>query len=210
MFATRVARANYVNTKSIGEGMSLGSQQPFSTAEAEAAKHLDQRRRASSRASRCPRRGSIDVDKVGAVEARKLESEEHKALGYRPPPGSLASQAQSAAARNRGELTEPTRTPSSRMRRKSPARRRAGHPTLCGRHCRGQEAGVHAAAQHPEKSAGQDTAALIKAVEDSASDKRELDLVAEIQSEELETVGHLPETGSLEGGCGRSRRQEQE
>lgn len=66
MFATRVARANYVNTKSIGEGMSLGSQQPFSTAEAEAAKHLDQRRRASSRASRCPRRGSIDVDKVGA------------------------------------------------------------------------------------------------------------------------------------------------
>lgn len=44
-------------------------------------------------------------------------SEEHKALGYRPPPGSLVAK-------------------------------------------------VHAAAQHPEKSAGQDTAALIKAVED--------------------------------------------
>ena len=35
-----------------------------------------------------------------AAEARKLMSDEHKALGYRPPPGSLAAEAQSAAAKH--------------------------------------------------------------------------------------------------------------
>lgn len=35
-----------------------------------------------------------------AADARKLISEEHKALGYRPPPGSLASQAQALVARH--------------------------------------------------------------------------------------------------------------
>lgn len=34
------------------------------------------------------------------ADARKLISEEHKALGYRPPPGSLASQAQALVARH--------------------------------------------------------------------------------------------------------------
>lgn len=34
------------------------------------------------------------------AEARKLFSEEHKALGYRPPRGSLASEAQAAAAKH--------------------------------------------------------------------------------------------------------------
>lgn len=34
------------------------------------------------------------------AEARKLMSEEHKALGYRPPPGSLAAAAQAAAAKH--------------------------------------------------------------------------------------------------------------
>lgn len=33
-------------------------------------------------------------------EARKLESEEHKALGYRPPKGSLAAEAKAAAAKH--------------------------------------------------------------------------------------------------------------
>ncbi|KAI0789204.1 hypothetical protein C8Q75DRAFT_807312 [Abortiporus biennis] len=42
----------------------------------------------------------IDLNKIGIAEARKLMSEEHKALGYRPPPGSLAAEAQAAAAKH--------------------------------------------------------------------------------------------------------------
>ncbi|OSD03736.1 hypothetical protein PYCCODRAFT_1444315 [Trametes coccinea BRFM310] len=42
----------------------------------------------------------VDLNAVGEAEARKLMSDEHKALGYRPPPGSLASEAQSAAAKH--------------------------------------------------------------------------------------------------------------
>jgi len=42
----------------------------------------------------------IDLSDIGEAEARKLMSEEHKALGYRPPPGSLAADAQAAAAKH--------------------------------------------------------------------------------------------------------------
>lgn len=35
-----------------------------------------------------------------AADARVLMSHEHRALGFRPPPGSLAAEAQSAAARH--------------------------------------------------------------------------------------------------------------
>ncbi|KAK1223422.1 hypothetical protein PQX77_013704 [Marasmius sp. AFHP31] len=44
--------------------------------------------------------GSINLDNIGEAEARKIMSVEHKALGYRPPPGSLASEAQAAAAKH--------------------------------------------------------------------------------------------------------------
>ncbi|KIK64935.1 hypothetical protein GYMLUDRAFT_240285 [Collybiopsis luxurians FD-317 M1] len=44
--------------------------------------------------------GSIDLSSIGETEARKIMSYEHKALGYRPPPGSLASQAQAEAAKH--------------------------------------------------------------------------------------------------------------
>ncbi|KAI0744792.1 hypothetical protein C8Q76DRAFT_789276 [Earliella scabrosa] len=53
--------------------------------------------------------GSLDLDSIGQVEAAKLVSLEHKALGYRPPEGSLASQAQAAAARHpEGSLIPPS------------------------------------------------------------------------------------------------------
>lgn len=42
----------------------------------------------------------IDLDKISAAEASKLMSEEHKNLGFRPPASSLASEAQSAAAKH--------------------------------------------------------------------------------------------------------------
>ncbi|KAI8972595.1 hypothetical protein BD414DRAFT_469290 [Trametes punicea] len=51
---------------------------------------------------------SIDLDSIGEAEARKIVSEEHRALGFRPPDGSLAAQAQSAAARHpQGSLIPP-------------------------------------------------------------------------------------------------------
>ncbi|EIN05821.1 hypothetical protein PUNSTDRAFT_18942, partial [Punctularia strigosozonata HHB-11173 SS5] len=44
--------------------------------------------------------GGVGLDSVGEKDARTIQSEEHKALGYRPPPGSLAAEAQSAAAKH--------------------------------------------------------------------------------------------------------------
>lgn len=41
-----------------------------------------------------------DLGALFLAEARKLMSEEHKALGYRPPPESLAAAAQAAAAKH--------------------------------------------------------------------------------------------------------------
>ncbi|EGN94709.1 hypothetical protein SERLA73DRAFT_187768 [Serpula lacrymans var. lacrymans S7.3] len=43
---------------------------------------------------------AIDLDVIGEAEATEIMSIEHKALGHRPPPGSLAAQAQSAAAKH--------------------------------------------------------------------------------------------------------------
>jgi hypothetical protein len=43
---------------------------------------------------------SIDLDKVGVKDARIIMSEEHKSLGYRPPPDSLAAKAQRSATRH--------------------------------------------------------------------------------------------------------------
>ncbi|KAI0632814.1 hypothetical protein C8Q77DRAFT_1196403 [Trametes polyzona] len=42
----------------------------------------------------------VNLNKISATDARVLMSHEHRALGFRPPPGSLAAEAQSAAARH--------------------------------------------------------------------------------------------------------------
>ncbi|CAL1697916.1 unnamed protein product [Somion occarium] len=42
----------------------------------------------------------IDLSMIGKDQARKIMSEQHKILGFRPPPGSLAAEAQAAAARH--------------------------------------------------------------------------------------------------------------
>ncbi|KAI0696397.1 hypothetical protein C8T65DRAFT_663814 [Cerioporus squamosus] len=47
-----------------------------------------------------PPNPGINLNTISAADARVLMSHEHKALGYRPPPGSLAAEAQSAAARH--------------------------------------------------------------------------------------------------------------
>ncbi|KZT69433.1 hypothetical protein DAEQUDRAFT_786198 [Daedalea quercina L-15889] len=121
--AARFAGVGPFDLKNIGEAearklmsaehKALGYRPPpgslAATAQAEAAKHPNVSANISEQvleqaavadASRIQSLKSIDVNKIGEAEARKLESEEHKALGYRPPPGSLASQAQSAAAKH--------------------------------------------------------------------------------------------------------------
>ena len=42
----------------------------------------------------------IDLGKVGAKDARIIMSEEHKSLGYRPPPDSLAAKAQRSSLKH--------------------------------------------------------------------------------------------------------------
>ena len=54
----------------------------------------------SSKAVKPPTTGGVNLSSLSAAEARTLMSHEHKALGFRPPPGSLAAEAQAAAAKN--------------------------------------------------------------------------------------------------------------
>ena len=130
---------------------------------------------------------------VFIAEARKLESEEHKALGYRPPPGSLASQAQSAAAKHpdassgvppkelkraaiedaahiaklEGEPGVPLSAVGAAEASKlmSEEHKALGYRPPPGSLAAKAQA---AAAQHPEKSAGVDPAALTKAAVEDA------------------------------------------
>ncbi|KAF9814649.1 hypothetical protein IEO21_05012 [Rhodonia placenta] len=44
--------------------------------------------------------GGVNLATISAAEARTLMSHEHRALGFRPPPGSLAAEAQAAAAKH--------------------------------------------------------------------------------------------------------------
>ena len=67
----------------------------------------------------------IDVATLTAEEARKLQSEEQKALGYRPPPGSLSAEAQSVVDKRdrepatKGSPSEPSnRSPRKRRNRR--------------------------------------------------------------------------------------------
>ncbi|EMD35036.1 hypothetical protein CERSUDRAFT_125023 [Gelatoporia subvermispora B] len=50
--------------------------------------------------SASPPAHGVNLSTIGAAEARMLMSHEHRALGFRPPPGSLAAEAQAAAARH--------------------------------------------------------------------------------------------------------------
>lgn len=50
--------------------------------------------------------GVENLSEINEEEARKVMSAEHKALGYRPPAGSLAADAQRVAARKAKEVKE--------------------------------------------------------------------------------------------------------
>ena len=53
---------------------------------------------------------SVNLEKITPAEASVTVSGEHRALGFRPPHGSLASQAQAAAARNGNDTRGEQRT----------------------------------------------------------------------------------------------------
>ena len=53
----------------------------------------------NGKAVKPPSTGGVNLGSLSAAEARTLMSHEHKALGFRPPPGSLAAEAQAAAAK---------------------------------------------------------------------------------------------------------------
>ncbi|PCH42988.1 hypothetical protein WOLCODRAFT_144313 [Wolfiporia cocos MD-104 SS10] len=121
--ANRFFGAGRLDLKNIGEAdarklmsaehKALGYRPPPGSlavsAQAEAAKHPQAesglnaeaiRRTAAEDAARIQEKKLVNVDSIGEADARKLVSEEHKALGYRPPPGSLAAEAQAAAAKH--------------------------------------------------------------------------------------------------------------
>ncbi|TFY63905.1 hypothetical protein EVJ58_g2967 [Rhodofomes roseus] len=54
----------------------------------------------TAKAVKPPATGGVNLASLSAAEARTLMSHEHKALGFRPPPGSLAAEAQAAAAKH--------------------------------------------------------------------------------------------------------------
>jgi len=67
---------------------------------------------------------NIDLDKVGARDARIIMSEEHKTLGYRPPPDSLAAKVQRSSTKhpdsslglNAGTLREAARADAEKIK----------------------------------------------------------------------------------------------
>ncbi|KAH9837815.1 uncharacterized protein C8Q71DRAFT_856996 [Rhodofomes roseus] len=258
--ATRFAGAGHVDLKNIGEAearklmsaehKALGYRPPpgslAATAQAEAAKHPDAsadipeqalEQAAIEDATRIQSLKSIDVDQI--------ESEEHRALGYRPPPGSLASQAQAASAKHpdassglpshelkRAAIEDAAQiaklegergVPLSQVGIAEASKLMSGeHKALGYRPPPGSLAAKAqaAATNHPDASAGIETAALTKAaVEDArAIETRRQETVDAngtavpadvnvntttadeahaLQSEEHKTLGYRPPTGSL-------------
>lgn len=136
----------------------------------------------------------VDLSAIGQPQARKIMSEEHKALGHRPPPGSLASQAQSAASKHPGGAAQLQPDPHtlSRAALEDAAAFESGvaaqidlnfigeaearklmseeHKALGYRPPQGSLAAAAqaAAARHPDASAGLDPAVIVKAALEDA------------------------------------------
>ncbi|OCH88929.1 hypothetical protein OBBRIDRAFT_794740 [Obba rivulosa] len=75
----------------------LGERQ--NTDETETNEHTGRKKSSRARSDTPPEHG-VNLSTISATEARSLMSHEHRALGFRPPPGSLAAEAQAAAARH--------------------------------------------------------------------------------------------------------------
>ncbi|KAI5118478.1 hypothetical protein M0805_003739 [Coniferiporia weirii] len=118
---------------------------------------------------------SVNLARITRAEAQILASEEHRALGYRPPHGSLASQAQSAAERNvaTGDLDPDD----GRGTQRTSALKEAAR--------------VDAARVAAERG---DAVGAVPTVDLNGITKDE---AARLQSEEQRMLGHRPPPGSL-------------
>ncbi|EIW56716.1 uncharacterized protein TRAVEDRAFT_126961 [Trametes versicolor FP-101664 SS1] len=120
----------------------------------------------------------IDVQNMGAAEARKLMSEEHRALGYRPPPGSLAAMAQAAAAKH-PDANAGVNSAALAQAALEDAKRIAAERSSNG------SASSHSSASSPDPTAQLNLNTI------SAPEARTL------QSEEHKLLGHRPPAGSV-------------
>lgn len=189
-----------------------------SEAQSAAAKHPDTsasvdthalQRAALEDAEQIANKAKVDLNYVGEAEAKKLMSEEHKALGYRPPPGSLAAEAQSAAAKHPGasigvDTATLTKAAVEDARYIETTRRSASPPSNVPVNLDTISADeAHALQSEEQKTLGyrpppQSVAAQAQSVVDKrAQEPVTKELAASIQSQEHKTVGHLPESGSL-------------
>lgn len=139
----------------------------------------------------------INLDAIGVEEARKLMSAEHKALGYRPPPGSLAADAQAAASKHPKGLEgvpKPPREVLAQEALKDAAR------IASQRNGSSKSNSSASPPESPEQSAKDvrslpaETRAIL---EEHGSELMTKDVAAEIVSEEHMRIGHRPEAGSV-------------
>ncbi|EMD35170.1 hypothetical protein CERSUDRAFT_97093 [Gelatoporia subvermispora B] len=152
---------------------------------------------------------AIRLDKLGQAEARKLMSEEHKALGYRPPPGSLAAEAQSAAAKHPdasvGVDTATLSKAALEDAKKIESQRNGTSPTdapelnldtISAPETRALQSEEQKTLGYRPPSDSL-TAQAQSVVDSRANEPVTKDLSSTIQSEEHKALGHRPETGTL-------------
>ncbi|KAF9784790.1 hypothetical protein BJ322DRAFT_988679, partial [Thelephora terrestris] len=158
---------------------------------------------------------SIDLDKVGAKDARILMSEEHKCLGYRPPSDSLAAKAQRSSTKHpesslgldAATLREAARADAERIK----ADRAININTLTAKEARRLQS-------EEQKALGyRPPPGSLSAEAQSVLDRRDRkpvtkELAAEIMSEEHRRLGHRPRSGSfaaiVQGLADRNQRHD--
>ncbi|OJT10949.1 hypothetical protein TRAPUB_12534 [Trametes pubescens] len=161
----------------------------------------------------------IDVQNIGAAEARKLMSEEHRALGYRPPSGSLATMAQAAAAKHpsasagvdpaalaQAALEDAKRivaerssddSGSSQSSMSSPdPTAQLNLNTINAPEARTLQSEEHKLLGH-RPPAGSAAAQAQSAVDQRAQDPVTKELAASLESQEHKALGHRPESGAI-------------
>ncbi|KAI0772466.1 hypothetical protein BD413DRAFT_43735 [Trametes elegans] len=158
----------------------------------------------------------VDVENVGLAEARKLMSEEHRALGYRPPPGSLAATAQSAAAKHpdasagvdpaalaQAALDDAKRIAAERGSNAAPSQASPTSPTaqlnldtITAPEAHALQSEEHKVLGH-RPPAGSAAAQAQSVVDHRAHVPVTKELAASLESQEHKARGHLPESGTI-------------
>ncbi|KAI0370922.1 hypothetical protein BV20DRAFT_1018097 [Pilatotrama ljubarskyi] len=153
----------------------------------------------------------LDVQNVGEAEARKLMSEEHRALGYRPPPGSLAAKAQAEAAKHpdasagvdpatlaQAALQDAARIAAERGQVPSatdPAEQ-LNLNTISAPEAHALQSEEHKTLGY-RPPAGSAAAQAQSAVDKRAQEPVTKEMAASLESQEHKARGHLPESGTI-------------